>query len=1108
MSYSKLILRDSAEIVWPLDDLNQSSSYSYPINFYSSTASSYAANINFNNCSIQGIPIIYGGNTALTLTSPSICFSIPAIGRFSDLYRDKHSTLSFWIKIDSLSLQEKPILKRRGYEYCGLFIKENYLIFKFGKEEDHSVIIGELTNPNEPHLIVLGISPGYRYMMIDSISSSTKVYSDSFPDFNGDFTNDFIDFYGPENKSWTIDCPTFFPNILEDSIVKRHYVYGLGKWASYDIFYPRGGSLYNFTTIATERNYSISWDFPEEWRFVEFEDLFFNYESIESIKFNLPVLFSYDNNITKNNNEIIFNSASQTSVSYIDINKIQSKIYENNSLFIKYKIPSTALIEGVPQRLATFGEIPDKDMLCIDLESNSGSTQVKFSISETGEYVYLNFDNPSPGKEFYTGFQFVSQSKFYLLEDGGNLQTASFNYYNNEGYGQDPLREYYPFNDLVSLRIGATTTYDLQNTNLSAPYEFNQFRGTFCKVLTVKNNDIDFINNIQYLDEYKKSRYSVEYFTNEKRFKLSTYGTGEFYIHSIDIGDFISDYNQKLDANFVEIGYPDIPSSSAINFYVTQLNYSGSVVYPKTKLTHKNYLNFINNQNISGTYLKFDFEIYSEDKLYYPPKIQYFKMETFGAGEGKLLLRDKDGPPVYIYPNSSSTIYLPEMTWTPNIFIKNDSGLKSYNNIIEFSPNIISKPLEPREIDGLILWLDARFPSGFRKTLPNDDSRLLEWTDLSGNNFHATASIQTAPIYRSQSLNLLTLNQLTGSELNTTNNIDAFNSNVESSIQSITGTKSIAIIPNNLSNNSYIEFNNTASLSTFINQKYTVVGSIKLNKKQTASALNEHARKIVVFNNDGAGEQLVSESASIINSAGIYTASLMFSTSASTVSSRIKFYNGSYLPDDIVYWDNLGLYPISSSVIYGSGGTASVKNIITTWIPPLSSYDSPTVKFDGKSTFMKSSASAINQYMVYIVSRSFIDSGIISSSSFSLSINDQTINISGGDSLVESNNAFNIYSIIVDSSSARLVLNGIPYYKNITGFIDSLTIGKYLNKYLSGDISAVLIYAGNHNYQTRSAIENWLYESFNLSQKVIGYTKINDVYSSTYGSRYAISEIN
>ena len=95
MSYSQLILKDYADIVWPLDDITPTASSSAPISFFYPDSLSYSASVNVSNTDIQNVPMIYGGGSLLQFTASGVGLSIPALGRFSDLYRDKSSVLSF-----------------------------------------------------------------------------------------------------------------------------------------------------------------------------------------------------------------------------------------------------------------------------------------------------------------------------------------------------------------------------------------------------------------------------------------------------------------------------------------------------------------------------------------------------------------------------------------------------------------------------------------------------------------------------------------------------------------------------------------------------------------------------------------------------------------------------------------------------------------------------------------------------------------------------------------------------------------------------------------------------------------------------------------------------
>ena len=1121
MSFSQLILKDYADIVWPLDDLTPSASSSSPISFFYPNSLSYSASINVSNTDIQSVPMIYGGGNLLQFTASGVGLSIPAIGRFSSLYQDKNSVMAFWLKVDRVDSEEQPIFKKRGEDNVGLFIKNDYLIFKFGDSASYSQVVGPMYELNEPHYIVVGAGPGFRSLIIDGVENRIVISSDQYPSYSASHSiNNYIDFYGPRNGFWEIDSPALYPNLISSEVAKRHYVYGLGKWVSDSVFFSRGGNIYNFTTIETEKASEITWDYPEEWKLSEFIDLDADDTGIKPLFFSPPQLLSFDNNITKNGNKIKFSSSSVTFTSYIDVTSVTTKIIDGSyPVFVKFTLDGPLPVDQLYQRLVSYGNLPDVEMLNIDLINDNDQYKVRFSANGFTGSAAFNIENISSSPSIYVGFKFDSSSQFYFAQSGSVLQVSSFNYLSASGYGVDPLLPFFPPSSETIVRIGGTLVYDLRETTPQNAFDIYQYYGSFEKLLVLQKDFIDSISNFDDIESYKKDRYGFYFNTDEDRFVISTYGKGSFNLHGVEIGEYVDSNTSIISSNIIEIGYPDIISASNVVFNVTEYSYSGSITQPTIKLDKKNYLPYINSVNISDKYLKFDFEIYTRDLLYYPPKIKYFHMETYKENNKKTMLRDDAGVPYLLHQNSSSVIFLPETRLTPTIFLRDDSGIRLQGNIVDFSEQIYPVPLDPRDIPNLILWIDSRYPLGLRRFQYLDDYRVDKWTDLSGNEFHAYQSSSAfQPVYRIQSLNLFTYTQLSGSEPDSLINIIPVNSSIESSnYGAVSGTKAISVIPNSTSINSYIDLGyNAASITVFPNQSYSAVGTIKLNKRQTASALFEYARRIAVFNSDGVTETLAGLSSQADNSAGIYSLSVTFSTASTTTQSFIRYYNGSYKEDDVVYWDNLGLYPISGSVAYGSGGSASIVRPITSWALPLTEQnDHPVLKFDGTQTFMETAASVSQPYTMFIVGRAFNNGVFVgySASGGSFYTYDGNYYISTGSAQVQvpSTSDYNIYTVEVNSGSAKFYLNGEGWYLKETGSddINGLLLGKGAlldssENYLAGDLSAVVLYSGKLDYQTRSAIENWLDESFNLLSPVIGLTPLNDKYLDEYTFKYPI----
>ena len=1097
MSYSQLILRDSAEIVWPLDDITNSSSISKPINFFTNNKNSYSASINTGITNVISTPIVFGGGTSLSFTASTVGLTIPAINRFSELYDNKDSVISFWFQTNSLFSKEYPIFKKRGQDNTGLFIKDNYIIFRYGTSASYSQVSADISDLNEPHHIIASKTKSGLYLIIDGNTYSGLADNIVLPKDNIHIQNNYIDFYGPPTGSWIVDSIAIYPNALNEQTAKRHYVYGLGKNVSDDVFYSRGGSLYNFSTLATERLADINWDYPDEWQLNEFVDLYLDNVGIRPLNLPAPKMYTFDNILDKSNDSIKFStSSSVTKASYIEIDRLHNKIGGGEyPFFLKIKLNGPLPDKYISQRLISYGKFPDNEIIKFDLFNNNGQYQLKVSTISSASTAF-NITNTA--SSIYLGMKFTGFTSIYFAQQGGNIQTASFSYYDQNGFGLDPLISYFPPTADMILRIGSSLNYN-QESFTSNVYGVEQFTGTVEKFIVVQQ---DFIAsaNYSYLNSYNKPRYEFNWNTAESRFKVKTYGYGNFNIHTINISEYIDDLNQLIGSNIVKVGYPNINSASQVLFYATLLDYNGNIIQPKTKLNQINYLNFLNNKNINNMYIKFDFEIFAEDITYYPPRIKYFQMQTFKSTSNKTILRDEAGQNYTIHPTSSSTVYLPEIRYTPTTFITDISGLKLQGSVVDFTENILPKPLDPRTIDGLKLWLDARFINGLGRVNPSDDQRILSWTDLSDNFNNAVASSISAPVFRTQSLNALRMNQLTGADTDDLSFIISSNSNVEASAEGVvSGTRGIKVTPNGSSTNSYIDVSfNSASITTFANQSYTVVGSIKLTKPQTASALHQDARKIVIYNVVGATEIFAASSFAATNTRGTYSLSAVFTTSASTTGSRIRFYNGSYDATDPVYWDNLGVYPVTASTSQYS------------WVQPLTLNDHPVVKFDGKNTFMTSPASATQSYSIYVVGRNFNDGAYIGNSGSGVSIfsenNIYYVNSGTSASQISTNKEFNIYTVLTESASSWFFMNGLSWYKRFSGNEDikNILIGKgetlnNITKHLSGDIAAVLLFDEYHDYQTRSAIENWLDESFNLIHNVIVW---EDSYTDQYYERY------
>jgi len=1024
MSYSRIILQDSVDIVWPLDDLTPTSSYSNSISFASNIAQSFTASVNVDRTNIVNNPIVFGGGISLSLSSSSVGLSLPAINRFSELYENKNSCIEFWFKPSSLSSVEQTIFKKRNYPNVGLFIKDNYLMFRYGTSASYIEVSADLDSSDDSNHLILSKSPTALTMILNGATYSNQLPQNfSLEKDSSHIDNDYLDFYGPLSNSWVVDSIAYYSNLLSENDAKRHYVYGLGKNIGQDVFYHRGGNLYNLSTIDTEKLLKINWTYPQEWLNLNISNLRHENDGLKSLYFSDPTFYSYDENITKNNNSISFKSTtgSTTLAAYIDVKELFNKIDSGQSpLFVKIKLDGPLPKENSSQRVLTYGITPDKEIMYFDLYNNTGSYQFKVQAFDFS--TEFNVIDAESQPDIFIGLSFSNKSLFYFSQTGSPVYTASFNYYDAFGFGLDPLINYFPPASNAVIRVGSRLLYDNNNFSENIP-GIEQFYGTF-KKLFVYDPSFSASINFSHLDSYNNSKYQISYDSQFKRFKTFSYGNANFNMYGIDMAEFIDDSTQTIGANVINFGYPDIQSSSQVQLFVTHLNYSGSVIYPKTLLGQNNFLSFINNKNLSGTYLKFDIDIRANDASYYPPKIKYFNLETYKNNNGRVSLRDDSGSRYTLHPSAASTVYLPEIKRTPTVYLTDNSGIKLNDSIVEFTENISPRPLDPRTIEGLVIWLDSRFVNGLDSINPIDDSKVTVWKDLSGNNFDAVQpDSASAPTFRIQSLNILTNNQGNGGEDGSINNILSINCSASPSPEgAVQGLRGIKITPNGSSTNSYIDLGrNTASFTLAPNQSYSVVGSIKMLRPQTASYLHSDSRKIVVYTTDGTTETFTASTSAASNSASTTNLYAEFITASNVIGASIRCYNGSFSVDDVVYWDNIAVYPRQS------GSYVNEWKILLT-----SDSDSPIIKFNKISSLI-SSASAGPIMSMYTVSRQFQNG---------------------------SNNVLSL-SIISGSYSPSYIQLG-----SASSFVD---------------YSSVVIFNGELSNSNKMLIEDWLKESFNIN---------------------------
>ena len=681
VSYSKLILKDRPDIVWAFDDVNESSSISYPINFFTTSASTYSASINANATTVLNVPIIFGGRTAIALNSSSVAgISIPALNRFSELYSSKNYAIEFWLRCDNVPNTEITIMKKRNFNNIGLFLNENYLIYRYGNSSSYIEASYGLPELDEPTHIVLNYSNKGIQLIVNGVSiTPNNSNSVSLEKDASHSINDYLDFYGNENFNIIIDSISIYPFILENNIAKKHYIYGLGKNINENVFFGMGGDYYNLSTSKTKKAYYAYWDFPDEWLLTRYDNLINTNDGITSINYSEPTLGSIDYLINKSSNAISFtSSAGPTKGSYIDITDTSYLLKDGNPFFIKIKFDGALPSSGSYQTIMSYGLTPYEDIINFNLKNNSGSYYLNILDTNTASSLSFYIPSITSSPTAYIGMKYDSQTIFYFALSGSSIQTASFTNYSGSVYGIDPFSDYFPPKSNSVLRIGSKNSYD---ENLTASNNAYPFYGTFNKFVVIKNNFSG--STFSDIDIYASPVYSVYYKTSENRFIVSSFGNANFILHGSKISENTSTGSAILSSNRFEFGYPDVISGSQVKMYATMYDYSNNVIKAKTQLSKINNLEWMNLINLNNKYILFDIDIYANDVAKYPPVVKYFKAETYSNSSSYTDIYDDGGQNIRVVNGASAQSYLPEFYETPSIFLTNTSGIRSNKNLID-----------------------------------------------------------------------------------------------------------------------------------------------------------------------------------------------------------------------------------------------------------------------------------------------------------------------------------------------------------------------------------------------------------------------------------------
>jgi hypothetical protein len=418
MSYSALILKDSPEAVWSMDEV--SGSVAYADAFINSET--YNGQYYSGKYSRSFIPITYGGKTCISSKGTYVSnystnnkiFSIPSLGKFSSQTRGSAHTLEFWMNLSINAAQlssgaasrtgESKIVSFSGATNTGLYIRDlDYLVFKIGDNSSNRIYEScvHVPNFNTPlHIMVIYTTYSIQ-LIVNGVSGNVPIIEDNV--FGAEETRT-IDFLFPNriNSSSeyfdgvSYDTVAIYPNALDSSIAKRHYVYGLGYDVPKYIYKSLGGVNYETNMQQTQPLKQINYLNNDSWSTrAVLKNLVANNNNLSTANYNNHSVHLSSENLSYSQKDMFALLSGESFIkfpsdcySYVEVNNHES-ITNGNTKKIEaiFKIDSSHATTG-DQQLMYIGSrsASDKYISCL---INNKDVIIKYKTQDGTETTLL-----------------------------------------------------------------------------------------------------------------------------------------------------------------------------------------------------------------------------------------------------------------------------------------------------------------------------------------------------------------------------------------------------------------------------------------------------------------------------------------------------------------------------------------------------------------------------------------------------------------------------------------------------------------------------------------------------------------------------------------------
>lgn len=657
MSYTDLILQDSPVSIWSLSETSGTSAQNDGFLLGDSYNGTYLGTSGANIKRIK-VPLVYGGGQSIKLIGNNIpSLKIPSLDKMSSANRQYASTLEFWLKITN-SVKNETVILRKPNSATGLYIKDNYLIFRVGDQDTIATSL-PIDTFNKPLHIAMSYTPKGISLFVNGVQSSIPILNLRYFTKTYNSADEYFEFFGSSSLGIYVDSIAIYNYQFNATIAKRHFIYGVGYDISRFAISAKAGTMYSMHMENTSKFYSLSYNNKSSWS----NNLVIENNSLEIQK---------DGYLTTKNYSTI-EHVTLSDVSY-------ETMYGSTDGEISFP-HGTSLY--VADKVASF---PNGMISKLDLTGATWTTkQLLFKIdSLTNAGISVYAEKIGPDYKIYYSTEYIDKTKkvdtallstttqitgkvylgFYELNNNLSLflYTPSNQYIESNTGLELPLMS-------SSISFGGESISPFANTEIlpSSGTDTNRFTGKLNLIGALKDASL-IPQNFTELENYDYN-YKISP-SKEKRLLRYTKGKAKFYVGCRFLG------TTSVLPHRIDLGYGEVEGDSFVKVEATVYNETSELLAAQ-EILNGDPIKGLVGQAITDHVVRFDITMESDDYELYPPTLQYFNLNVFNSTNSSVEMRSDIGSQnITITPKSGKDLYLPEVKKTPSMYYGNTTGLK------------------------------------------------------------------------------------------------------------------------------------------------------------------------------------------------------------------------------------------------------------------------------------------------------------------------------------------------------------------------------------------------------------------------------------------------